>query len=502
MRRFLKIVAGLLVTVVVLAFIAVFAITNSNWGREQLRTRAVAALNGAAHGIVKIGAIDGNLLRGLTLRDVSITDSAGAPFVTASEIRTGYAIRPFISRKIELSDVVFVNPVVVLDRRQGEFWNYERIFPTDSLSPKSDTAGVQFGDWVVLHDVRMINGHLTVRVPWSPPDSVSARVRDSVITAALDSSSRTKVIAVAGGYQLVQEFREIFGKLPLARVAHPDHKTRLFVADSLRLIALAFAPPAAVVRQMRGEFEVDSDSVWFTAPDLQLPASQLSVSGRYTLDNGDMALKVMAKPVSLNDVRFLYPALPGDGTANFDLALKWVGPKQQYLFRGLDLKMGTATARGELGLTVADTLELHQTDVTFAGISTSLIEQLVPAIDVPRRGILSGRAKIDGALTSMQVDGDVTFNDTQSGANRVLAVGEIGTADGVLRARNLRVTLRPVQVDLIRISVKDFPLGGTISGTATLNGATDTRLTATRFDLTHLESGERSRFTGTGAIRL
>lgn len=502
MRRLLKIVAGLLVTLVVLAFVAVFAITNSTWGREQLRTRAVTALNGAAHGVVKIGAIDGNLLRGLTLRDVSITDSSGAPFVRAKEIRTGYAIRPFISRKIELSDVVFVEPDIVLDRRSGEFWNYERIFPTDSLSPSTDTAGVQFGDWLVFHDVRLINGHLTVRVPWSPPDSVSARVRDSTITAALDTSSRTKVIAVAGGYQLVQEFKEIFAKLPLARIQHPEHKTRFFIADSLRMIALAFAPPAAVVQQARGEFEVDSDSVWFKIPELKLPSSQLAVSGRYTLDNGDMALRVLAKPVSLDAVRFLIPALPTDGTATFDLALKWAGRKEQYLFRGLDLRTGTATAQGDLGLTLADTLELHQTNVTFAGIPTALIEQLFPAVDVPRRGTLSGRAKIDGPFTGMQVDGDVTFNDTRSGVNRVLAVGELGTANGVFRARNLRVTLKPVQVDLIRISQKDFPLAGTVSGTATLNGATDTRLTATRLDLTHLEAGERSRFTGTGAVRI
>ncbi|MEO7999766.1 MAG: hypothetical protein ABI852_20100, partial [Gemmatimonadaceae bacterium] len=126
----------------------------------------------------------------------------------------------------------------------------------------------------------------------------------------------------------------------------------------------------------------------------------------------------------------------------------------------------------------------------------------MPSLDIPRRGVLSGRAKIDGALTAMQVDGDVTFNDTRSGRSRVLAVGEIGTANGVVRTRNLRVTLTPVQVDLMRVALKDFPLAGVVTGTATLNGATDTRLTASKFDLTHVQDGERSRFTGTGAVRL
>ncbi|MEO7359463.1 MAG: translocation/assembly module TamB domain-containing protein, partial [Gemmatimonadaceae bacterium] len=106
------------------------------------------------------------------------------------------------------------------------------------------------------------------------------------------------------------------------------------------------------------------------------------------------------------------------------------------------------------------------------------------------------------ALTKMQLDGDVTFNDRQSGVSRVMAVGEIGTDNGVVRTRNLRVTFTPVQVDLIRIAVKDFPIGGIISGTATLNGATNTRLTASTFDLTHREDSARSHFTGTAAIRL
>lgn len=502
MRKFLKIAAATVVSLVAAAVGAVFVLANSDWGHEQLRTRAESALNGAAHGIVKIGRIDGNLLRGITIKDVSITDSSGAPFVKAGEIYTGYSIRPFISRKIELSNVRMSNADIVIDRKSGEFWNYERIFPTDSLSPATDTAGIQFGDWVVLHEVEVTNSNLTVRLPWSPPDSVSARVRDSVIKAALDSTSRTKVVAVEGGYQRVQEFRDINGKLPLARIAHPDFKTRAFDVDSLRMVALAFAPPAAIVRQLKGKFEVDADSVWFTAPEVKLPNSDLEVVGRYSLESGDMALHVLAKALSTSDARFLYPALPDTGSARFDLALSWVGDKQQYLVRQLDLKLGEATAKGDFGITLDDTLQLHQTDLVFAGVSTALIEQLVPGIDVPRKGVLEGRAKIDGPFNAMQVDGDVKFNDTRSGMSRVMAVGELGTENGVFRARNLRVTLTPVQMDLIRIALDDFPIGGTVSGDAILNGATNTRLVASRFALTHVENGERSVLAGRGAIRL
>ena len=502
MKRLLKIAAAFVLALLVLVFAAAYTVTSTDWGREQVRTRVVAALNGAAHGVVKIGRIDGKLLRGITLHDVSITDSVGNPFVKVKEVHSAYSVLPFLSRKIELSDVRFVEPEIVIDRRQGEVWNYDKIFPTDSLSPRSDTAGIQFGDWLVFKNARIERGHLTVRLPWSPVDSLNSAARDSAIKIALDSSNRSMIVRVADGFQRVQEYRAIDAKLPLARIAHPDYQTRLFKVDSLRTTALAFAPPAAQVTQLQGTFEMNTDSVWFTIPDLQLPASQLVLSGRYTLDNGDMALRTVAKPVALADARFLYPALPADGRATMDLTLKWAGVKQQYLVRNLDLKTGTATAQGDVGITMGDTLELHQTNVTFAGVDTRLVKQLVPALDIPRRGTLSGRVKIDGALTGMQVDGDVTFNDRRSGVSRVLAVGEIGTDNGIVRTRNLRVTLTPVQVDLIRVTVKDFPIDGTVSGTATLNGATNTRLTASTFDLTHQQAGEQSHFTGTAAMRL
>ena len=503
MRRVLKILAGLLVTVVVLAVAAVFVVTNTHWGREQVRTRVVSALGGVVHGTFKIDSIDGNLLHGISLFGVVIKDSAGDPFVNIKEVQTGYSIRPFISKKIELSNVRFVEPEIVLDKRGAGPWNYDRIFPKDSLAPKSDTAGIQFGDWLVFKDVTLERGHVTVRLPWSPPDSVSKGVRDSIVKAAFDATkSRNVTIRVGDGYQRVQEFRAINAKLPLVRIAHPDFATRLIEVDSLNSTVLAFAPPAAEVKQLKGKFELNTDSVWFNVSQLQLPDSRLVLSGRYTIESGDMALHAVASPVALADARFLYPALPTQGFASMDLALLWVGLKQQYLVHNLDLKTGTAIVTGDVGITLADTLQLHQTNLTFTGLNTKLVEQLVPTLDIPRQGVLSGRAKVDGALTAMQVDGDVTFNDTRSGKSRVLAVGEIGTANGVVRTKNLRVTFTPVQVDLMRVALKDFPLDGIVSGTATLNGATDQRLTATRFDLTHLQDGERSRFTGTGAVRL
>lgn len=497
----LKWVGIAVVGVVLLAVGAVFVLTNTAWGHEQIRTRVVSALNGAAHGVVRIGRIDGNLLRGLTLHDVSITDSTGAPFVAMESIRAGYGLRALIGKKIELSDVELVKPVVVLDRQPNGKWNYERIFPTDTTTTPKDTAGVQFGDWLVFKDVRLRDGNVVIRTPWNPDSALTGAARDSSIKAATGPQSRTVVVAVPGGYQQVQEFRSLTGIFPLIRVAHPDFPSRRVEVDSLRAQILVFAPPAADVRQLHGALEIDSDSVWFAGLEVAMPQSRLAASGTFSFVNSGLRLHATSPSVAFSDVRFAYPPLPAEGTVGFDANVTLAGMTQQFLIRDLALATGTARVNGVVGITLGDTLKIHETDVTFSGITTALVEQLVPAVDIPREGVLSGRAKVDGKLADLALDGDVTFVDTRAGTSRVVATGKIGTQDGVLRAEALRVRLAPVQVSLAQVALKDFPLRGTLNGTATLDGATSTRLVARSVDLTHLDRGERSRFTGTGAYR-
>lgn len=502
MHRFLRILLGALVSLVVLILLAVFVVTNTDWGREQVRVRAVAAIAGAANGVVKVGRISGNLLSGLTLHDLSITDSSGAPFLAADEAHSAYGMRALISRKIELSDVRLVRPVVVLDRPPQGRWNFERIFPADTTPTVSDSTGIGFGDWLVLNDVQLVDGHVTIRTPWTPDSSLTETARAALIETALAGDTRTRVVRAPGGYQQVQEFQSLYATMPLVRIAHPDHETRLIRIDSLRTKALLFTPPAANVEHFAGAFELDNDSLWFSVPHLQLPNSRMVSEGRYMLETGDLAVRASASPAAFADLRFAYPALPESGTASFEAALVMEGQTQHIGIHNLDMATNGATARGTIGLTLGDTIHVHETDLTFNRVSTRLIEQMVPGLDVPREGLLSGHAVVDGTFNAMQVDGDVTFDDARSGRSRVLAAGELGAANGVFRARGLRVTLSPVQVDLARIAMSDLPIGGVVSGSATLDGSTETRLTARGLDLTHTDRGERSRITGSGAVRL
>lgn len=500
--RRVAMMAGAVVGVLLVAgAVAVYAVTNTNWGREQVRVRTLAALAGTVHGRLQVARVSGNLLESITLHDVRIVDSAGAPFVSASRIETGYALRGLLSKRIDLSDLVLDSATIVLDRAANGTWNYERIFPSDTTVPADSGAG--FGDWIRLRDLQLINSRLMVRMPWIPDSTLSVAVRDSVTDATVRGESRITVVRHPdGSYQQVQDFRNIYARLPLIRLADPELPTRLIRVDSLRMQALAFAPPAAEVRQLAGEFELDADSLWFRDLAVRLPASRAQLTGRYEFSRGDLRLQAVASPVALTDVRFLYPALPSQGESTFALDLTWENGEQRYVVRQLDLATGETRVRGDLGVTLADTFRLHDTALSFQNVTTALMRQLVPGLELPREGSLSGTAIVSGSMDAMQIDGDVTFDDSRSGRSRVLAAGELGAANGVFRASGLRVSLAPLQVDMIRSAAPSLPLRGIISGRAVLDGESDALLRARDIDVTHLNGRERSRVTGRAAVRL
>jgi hypothetical protein len=98
-------------------------------------------------------------------------------------------------------------------------------------------------------------------------------------------------------------------------------------------------------------------------------------------------------------------------------------------------------------------------------------------VKVPRHGLLTGNAKLDGSPGLMQVDGAVAFDDPRHGRSRVVAVGSVGTTGTGVRFRDLDVTFDPVRVAMARVFAPTLPIGGTLRGSARLNGETNARMT-------------------------
>ncbi|MDQ6886408.1 MAG: translocation/assembly module TamB domain-containing protein [Gemmatimonadota bacterium] len=500
MRRVATIALGSLAVLVTLAIIALLAMTNSDIGRAKMRSVVFNGLRGRAHGIVHMGRLEGNLLTGFTIHDLSIADSTGQPFLSAEQVTVHYRIGSFLSKRIHLTGVRLVRPIVVLSRLSGGKWNYRRIFR--SAPSGKPATGPGFGSWVTLDDVTVDQGQLMVRTPWTPNDTLSGAARDSAIAVALGGESRTRVERVPGGFQKVTLFRDVTGALPYLRVADPDSSDIVVNVRALRMVAELFRPPAANVTDLNGTFTIASDSVWFRGIRAALTASRISGDGAYFLGGGDLALRLHGDPVALSDLRWLYPRLPSQGGGRLDFVMRTSGHASDYAARNAAVRVGDATATGSFGIRLGDTTIFHDTDLRVASLDTRLIEQLVPHLTMPRRGVVGGRAALSGPLERLRVNADISFADARSGTSRLAALGEVGIGKGVgFRARDLHLRLSPVQVDLLRIAVPSLPVGGSLAGTALVNGATQSRLVASG-DLTHRDGVALSRFVGRGAVQL
>jgi translocation and assembly module TamB len=501
LRRLFRLLVVLSV-IAVLAVLGVWMLTNTDFGRERVRRFALSALGGATHGIVRLDGLRGNLLTGATLVGVSITDSAGRPFFKADSLSGRYVLRSLIAKRIYIDDLVLYRPQVVIEKLPGgQEWNYRRLWPvTKPTGPVDTTSG--WGDWIKFTNLTLVSGDVVVRSPWSPRTGLTARVRDSVVKDALGDGSRLKIIAVPGGYQKVIELAKIDASLPLLRIADPGFKQRLAQVKGLRMLAFAFRPPPADIRALAGSFEFNDDSLWWKGANVRLPGSNMRGDGMYNISNGDMRIVASATPARFADFGWLYQRFPKDGGGNLRLLISWKGATQDYVVRDADVRSGGAHLLGDVGVTVADTTFFHDADLRFTGVTTRQIAELDPTLRSPRQGVLAGRAKFAGTLRRLDIDdADVSFTAYGRGTSRVLAGGIVGysTESKVLSARNLRLGLRPLQIDIVKLLFPTLPIGGTLSGSLVLNGSGATQLVATNLDIVHQDGPNRTHAVGRGA---
>jgi translocation and assembly module TamB len=496
----LLIVVTIALVLVAVAATATFVLTGTDWGHERVRSVAQNVLGRPIHGKLTIGQLSGNLLTGVTAHDVVITDSTGAPFASIESVTAKYAVLSLARKQIYINDAVIVRPRIVLDRPPNGAWNWQRLFPHDTTPQVTKQAG--WLDRVRLTNTTITDGQVIVKSPWLPSAKLSTRARDSVLHEDLAGGSRVRIEKVANGYQKVVELDSVFARLPLLRLAEPGQAIRVAEVASLHMNALPFNPPAVAVRDIKGVFSFTSDSVWWKGAYAELPASKATGDGSYAFTSGDMTLSMHGDPVATSDMLWLDPKLPATGTGSGDLAVTWRDAVQDYTATNATATLGAAHGAGSVGITMGDTIAIHDTHVRFSGVDTKTIEGIVPSLKSPRRGVLSGQMVVRGGRHALSLNGDVTFDDRLAGVSRVSGSGVVGLIDGGgLRATNLQVQMLPVQVAMARTWYPSLPIGGVLTGSATINGSTKSQLVV-KANIDHRDRGTRSVADGTATMRL
>ena len=142
-----------LLAIATLALVGVWVLTNTDFGRARVRSYALGLLSRTTHGIVRMGPVTGNLLTGATVHDISITDSAGRPFLKADSLSGRYGILNFLSKKIVISDLVLYRPDIVVEKLpNAKDWNYRILWPASKPNPADTVPG--FGSWIRFDNAR------------------------------------------------------------------------------------------------------------------------------------------------------------------------------------------------------------------------------------------------------------------------------------------------------------------------------------------------------------
>jgi translocation and assembly module TamB len=497
-KRWQKAVLGLVGFLVVAVALLVFVFTQTDYGRSRIRTLGLRQIASAVHGIVKLGKVHGNLLTGARIDGVVITDSAGRPFLRADTLTIHYSLKSLYQKRLYLHDVRLVHPIVVLDQQPGDKWNWQRLFPSDSVKALTDTLR-GFGDWIRIDRLTVVRGDVSVRRAWAPPADVRGRARDAMVARALSTDNRDYIVRVPTGFQALSHFTDVDGFFPLVLAADPDSSVRIVDVGRLSMHAKLFRTPPADVRDLRTHLTIGADTVAFRNAFIALPASKLTANGNYSIKTTNINTRVHAAPATLADLRFAKPDLP-DGVVTGDFAVARVRNRQRIVATGMDARAEGAHVQGAIDVQTGPIQKINSSDLAFTGVDTKLIHELSPTTHLPFQATFEGHMKLAGASNAMNMDGWTNIHDRSGGISRVTAHGGIGNQPGGMIAHNLRLQFDPIRVSLLRTMRPDLPIGGVISGTATLNGNLSNRF-AIDADVVHTDpSTGRSHIVAVGDL--
>ncbi|MGI9078986.1 MAG: hypothetical protein ACR2G6_16910, partial [Gemmatimonadaceae bacterium] len=525
-RKVAIISAGLILGIGLVAAAIIVAVTQTSYGREQVRRVLVGrvASGMGERGTLYIGRISGGFLSGVVLDSFAIRDEDDSIFVSTGRVLVEYDARDLMDKRLLIKRLVVERPVVNLRRHANGQWNYKRIFPGGPKAPRR--AERKFGDFIVIDSAEIRDAYVMVTEPWRPPDSLRGASRDSAVAVAvstyrcepefwrtaqwLERPCGREVRRTSEGLKRTYRWRIHELVASFARIADPDSAGRLFAIA--KLDADEPDPPFSF-RNIKGPVRLLGDTLEFEARHFDLPASTGSARGTVRWGSGPMRydIHVTGDSVSLADVNWVYPTLPktGGGTMKLHIRNAARNPRVlEYALSEMDVRTTGSHLRGTMTFAVGHpVLVVKDVALRAEPVDFALIRALNgKPCPVDWAGQISGTVRAAGGpLNRWQVDeARFTFADAHvpGAVTRGTARGGLNILEPSLTEfRGLDLDLETFDLRTIRYLYPNFArLGGTISGSATLDSSwLDVRFR--NADLTHHDGPHApSRFTGSGRI--
>ena len=476
-------VAAGLAAGLIIASIALYSLSRTQFGMERVRRYAIGWLDKQVEGEIHIGSFGGRgLLGGITLKDFYIIDPKGRPFVAADSAVVAYNWRTFVSGKIVLDRVTLYSPKIHLEQLPGDsVWNYQHVFP-DRSKPGDPPAARRL---ILFNNAHIINGLAVVRVP--------LEVNEPIEPA---DTARSILEEVPGGLAKVMRFDSINGNFSRVIWESPIEEGKLVDIKALQAKGFVFREPVRLT-EMRGTFTMRDTVLAFDLPDVRMAQSQASVVGRVIMEEGQnfFDVRVDGKRFSLSDMQWLHPRLPREGGGSGILHIQSQRPTG-ILWHATNTRLVAPGTRmsGSFGVVTGDSIYFTNVDLRAAPLNLELIQSILPG-KLPIDGLLVGTVEVKGPLSSLEVKTDVQL--AQNGAKSgVKLSGTFDVRNGI-DARNMRADLDRLDLAILNVLRPDMKLRGVVTGHVKADGNVQQRVSFAA-DIHHYLSGISSSFDGDG----
>jgi translocation and assembly module TamB len=502
--------------------------TQSDGGREWIRTRLQGLAASVVKGKLHLGKISGSFLTDFAVDSISIVGPDDSVFIATGPTSVTYDPRDLIDGRIIFRSVEIQHPFFVFRKNIDNTWNYNKVFPpsggeaggpvTPASSIKRVAARVEsappsrtaFGAVVQFRNVRIRGLHFQLTVPWSPDDSLKGARRDSAIAhnlVAKDQEVHAVVVKGRRSYQRTINWTEGDFTFNRIRLRSPNSPGRRF--DIARFDVNEQSPPFAV-RNLRGIVQWTGDSIRLDIRHLELPGSVARATGLLDWSNNRPMrydLLILSDSVSLSDVSWIAPSIPSTGGGSVTLRIKSDRDPHlvDYALEKMDLRTNASHLQGAMTFAVGGpVLILKDMNIVASPFDFALIETMNRGkFPQPWNGAFTGTVRAVGGPVNHFVVNDLQLRYADRnvpGATSMFAGhGELD----ILNPAN--TTFHGFHLDLTRLDLRTpqflspgFPrLNGVISGEATLDSIwTDVRFSDA--DITHTDgdSTPPSRFKG------
>jgi translocation and assembly module TamB len=479
--------AALMIFIGAVAIGGLVAATQSEGGREWIRSVAEAQLARALRAKVHLGTLSGSFLTDLRVDSVRIADLDDSTFVATGPVRVTFDPRDLADGRIILRSVEVERPFVAVRREFDGAWTHEKLFPRREgrRVRRSRTA---FGAVFVVQQASVRDGEFALLLPWAP-----------------DSAPRARVTRA-------WRWQNIALDLPRGRFAYPDSAgIHLEIA---RLDVDERDPPFAF-REVAGTVRIAGDTLRAELSRFTLPGSAGRAVGRVTWGRGEparYAFRVDGDSVALADVAWINPAIPNEGGGRMRLDIRNSPSDPQlveYVITQMDVRAHASRLSGQMtwGVRGRD-VALRNVDLEMAPLDAALIRRFNRGpLPIPLEGRLVGRLRARGGPLSAFVvdDANATFYDRNvPGATaRARARGTVDISDPAVPVfDSVAVDLASFDLRTAQAWEATLPkLNGTLSGRAVLDSAWgDLRLEDA--DITHVDgAAPASRLVGRARLR-